>query len=84
MVSTLLTGGRAATASLISDRTTCRWMFLGARWYSTLRLGPGDEGGTAGGRGPARQAGPPHCLLPHPSSPALTCLHGRVPGIHHL
>lgn len=27
-----LTGGRAATASLTSDRTTCRWMFLGARW----------------------------------------------------
>lgn len=37
---TRLTEGRAATASLISDRITWRWMFLGARWYSTFRLRP--------------------------------------------
>ena len=35
-----LTEGRAATASLISESITWRWMFLGARWYSTFRLRP--------------------------------------------
>jgi hypothetical protein len=37
---TPLTEGRAATASLISDSITWRWMFLGARWYNTFRLRP--------------------------------------------
>lgn len=62
---------------MISDRTTCRWMFLGARWYSTLRLGPGDKGGAAGGRGPTRQAGPPHCSL---HAPAHLLSHASTAG----
>lgn len=35
---TFLTRGRLETASLISERRTCRWMFLGALWYLCFLL----------------------------------------------
>lgn len=70
-----LTGGRAATASLTSDRTTCRWMFLGARWYSTFRLRPGRRG-----VGMWRGARPGPTATPVTTTPSTGLCHppGRV------